>query len=332
MSDIADVEAAIRAAEEMMSRDLQLFRTSSPPPPAPKQEQSTHVPSPIPPSATESCSKGTDTKPRIKPTNRYNDPDSREQLIQELLNKKTGPQRTLSSSSLGDIANEVVNVADEKSDEEEKIDGEEGRYDTPTAREELVQRLLRHRETSEHLKAIQEANKGNTPKFRRKTLAELREEAERQASQTCTFKPKISKVARRRPREQREAMIDRLSKPRTKECASPSGLDDRPSDAEKKEFTFKPDVSKSKKSLSRQNKRDIGLWQERLEDVYRSNVPVEERLHLDASERFAAREKARREVKHRLSLFLHIDNIMRNAARRRRIEATVFSPASKRGV
>ena len=294
MSDIAQVEAAIRAAEEMMSRDMKLFHSNK----TQDQDQPSKDTSNTSESSTKRVTPAESPAVSVSESNRYQDKQSREKLIQGLLQQR--PLSRSSSTSLEELTlqEEWESIEQKSTERSSSDDGATARYGTSSAREELIQRLLKHRETSEQLKALREAKRKQSPRFRRKTLAELREEAAREEAKTCTFKPQISKAARRRPKEKRETVIDRLSKPKPADKHKCSNVmaPNTTSAKEQKELTFKPDVSKSKQSLSQRNAKETKLWQERLEQVYRNNVPVEERLHLDASERWAAREKARREV------------------------------------
>lgn len=151
----------------------------------------------------------------------------------------------------------------------------------------------------------QERRRAGKP-FSRKSLEQVKHQVETERSKDCTFKPKLTAYqADRSLRESGEQRLSRLAQPRSEYWAR---IEEQREAEELRQmtevYTFKPDISLAQQPAEGERKSERGAaggeasseWQRRVREAYRNHVPVEKRLHLDASERWAARDRAKREL------------------------------------
>ncbi|GBG29302.1 Hypothetical Protein FCC1311_055242 [Hondaea fermentalgiana] len=124
----------------------------------------------------------------------------------------------------------------------------------------------------------------------------IRRQVEEERARDCTFKPRLARskgtnIASKLRNETPEERLLRLAQPKSEYWVRFEEERAARESAElQKDCPFKPDIS-----LAQPNEV-TSEWQQRVKEAYRNHVPVEKRLHLDASERWAARERAKREL------------------------------------
>jgi len=244
---IDDVEEAIRRAEELMSKGMEMLQFDE----LPKKHLD---------------------------NNRYSDPDAKEDLIQKLLHEREYTLRAHKE------AEELAEEIKFKEIERQVMMEEETSVTEPPIRIQL----------SEYV-TLNNINRTAEPRhsgFARKSKDEIKREVEDELVRNCTFKPVINEKVRVKA-ETIEERVERLSHPKSDYWVQ---KDNERMVHEQEELgkicTFKPDISLTKNTYGTKDE----TWQKRVKEAYRTNVPVEERLHEDASERWAAREKAKEEL------------------------------------
>lgn len=239
---------------------------------------------------------GKEGKEQINLRTRYQSREAREDLINRLLRER---EEAMAARA------EVQRLAKEVEDKEhEQRQVEEKRLQT-LERERRQGNQLRTRPGSapsqtqgrQRSKLRPRANSGmhENARFTRKTLDQVKREVEEQRSRDCTFKPRLKPYrGPMKSKLQNETGVDRLERlaqPKSEYWVRFEEERRAKESANLQETcTFQPDISLA------QPKEANSDWQQRVQQAYRNHVPVEKRLHLDANERWAAREKAKREL------------------------------------
>ena len=144
--------------------------------------------------------------------------------------------------------------------------------------------------------------------FSRRTREELKRDVELERQRQCTFRPKINKNYASKKRQGGGGDgFSRLSQPRTKYWQEIETKRKEKEDKLKQVCTFAPDLSRTEKAIVEEIEREASLspkkkkkrkpgWKASVAEAYRKHVPVEKRLTLNAGQRYAVRERAKREI------------------------------------
>ena len=137
------------------------------------------------------------------------------------------------------------------------------------------------------------ASRASRP-FSRKTKEDVKRELDNKRKQECTFKPKINPMpsTSKLANETREQRLKRLAEDKTAKLARREQNRVAKEQADvKKNCTFKPKTNKLFVS-----KRDGKVDWSSVEDADRARIPLQDRLHHEADERAATREKMKRNL------------------------------------
>jgi len=309
---VDQVEEAIRRAEELMSKDLEMLSWNE------TETEETGMAVQV---------QGSDDEDgfQVGSMNRYRDADAREGLIQQLLKER---EEVLEAKLEADRLAEELDIKELERRRVEELD----KLANPVQRFEVKSNVTKAKVVSKtstgHGKSSAPKKAKSTPpikkrtpverkkisssssnddsgpsekqhSFCRKSLDQVKRQVEMERQRDCTFKPNIKKYAKVKP-ETLEERMERLSRPRNEYWRKIEEQRAKLESEKNKTCTFKPDISLAKSVGETQPAKDIGeeeaIWKQRVKDAYRNHVPVERRLHLDASERWVARDRARREL------------------------------------
>eukprot|EP00944_MAST-04C_sp_MAST-4C-sp1_P012262 g12262.t1 len=184
-----------------------------------------------------------------------------------------------------------------------QINNRASRYKKTEKKRALGRSLQRSANHSRHISGSKVATSSDTGAkwasrasrpFSRKTKEDVKRELEDKRKQECTFKPKINPMpsTSKLANETREQRLKRLAEDKTAKIArrEQSRVAKEQADV-KKNCTFKPKTNKSFVS-----KRDGKVDWSSVEQADRARIPLQDRLHHEADERAATREKMKRNL------------------------------------
>jgi len=270
--ELLDVEEVIRVAESLIARDLERLRL-------PEGDEEGENDSLV---HEREVSFGIGSPAGWKGEQKEGREGSAQDVVERLLSEREEALRA--EKELNDLAAQLVQRETIKQNEvESKLRQVEAKHES-----------LRNQKRARAQCRQQVASKIPSTKatgFRRKSLEELKTQVERERAKDLTFKPRIRRKNELTRSETPEECLARLAQPKSENWLR---VEKERLLQEQKEMMekcpFKPDISLA------QQKKATSEWQRKIKEAYRNHVPIEKRLHLDASERWTARERAKREL------------------------------------